>query len=136
MSQLDTVSSLPASSTAPSGSPPVATITRSRSTPFTASPPAHPFRRTPPPPPPPPGPPLAAGGQAELAAGIGRGFEQDDGVAALAGDPRRLQPARPGADDHDLLRRSVRAADDMRHRRLAPGRGVVHAERLIALIDA
>ena len=50
--------------------------------------------------------------------------------------PRHFQPGRAGADHDDLFRRPAAPADDVRDRRLAPGGGVVDAQRLAALIDA
>ena len=47
------------------------------------------------------------------------------------------RPAGPGADhDHDLAPSRPRLPDDMRHRRLAPGRRVLDAERVAAHVDA
>ncbi len=64
------------------------------------------------------------------------GFQHRHRVAALGGDPRRLQPGRAGADHDDAAARAFGRRDDMRDRRLAPGGGVVDAERLAALVDA
>src|SRR5258708_25450808 len=50
--------------------------------------------------------------------------------------PRRLEPGRRRADDDNLVPLARRRRDMVRHRRLAPGRRVVDAERLAAEIDA
>ncbi len=56
-------------------------------------------------------------------------------MAALGGDTGRLQARGPGAGHHDLAQRSRRAADEMRHGRLAPRGGILDAERIGADID-
>ena len=75
-------------------------------------------------------------GQPDLAAGLVGRLQHRDGMTPFGGDPRRLQPRRAGADHDDLLRRTTGPRNDMRDRRLPPGRGIVDAERLAALIDA
>ncbi len=78
--------------------------------------------------------PGVAGGQPDLTAGPRHRLEQHDVVAALAGDPGRLEPGRAGADDdHAPSRRRLR--DLVRHRLLAARRRVVDAQRLAELVD-
>ena len=57
-------------------------------------------------------------------------------MTARGGDPGRLEPGRAGADHHDLARRPVRRRNHVRHRGFAPGRGIVDAQCLAALVDA
>ena len=76
-----------------------------------------------------------AGGEADLAAGPRHRLQHDDVVAALARDACRLQPARPGADDHDPAPVGG-ARDVVGHRLLAARRRVVDAQRLAGLVDA
>jgi hypothetical protein len=67
--------------------------------------------------------------------GCRRRLEQRDLMAPRSGDARRLQAARPGAHHDHLAPGTIGARDAVRHRRLAPGGGVVHAQRVIALVD-
>ena len=75
-------------------------------------------------------PPLQTGGNPDLPAGFGPRLEHDDRMAALAGDSRRLEAGRPRADDDDLALGPAAPGDHVRDRRLAPGRGIVDADRL------
>ena len=75
------------------------------------------------------------GGEADLAAGVVGGLEDDDRVAALGGDARRLEAGGAGADDDDAARACGRG-DGVRLLELAARRGVVQAERHAALVDA
>ena len=74
------------------------------------------------------------GGELELAAEPSAGLEQHDLMAARRRHPRRLQPGRPAAGDHDRALGPV-CGDDVRHGRLAPGRRVLDAERISAELD-
>jgi hypothetical protein len=77
-----------------------------------------------------------AGGEADLAARpVGR-LEDGDGMAAGRGDARRLQAGGAGADHRDAQALRRPPGDDVRHRRLAAGGGVVDAERGAAGVDA
>jgi hypothetical protein len=65
---------------------------------------------------------------------VGR-FEEDRFVPAFGGDARGFEACRPRADDH-RAEAFLRLADHVRHRRLAPGGGIVDAKRLVAFVDA
>ena len=71
-------------------------------------------------------PPGDRPGKIDLPAQARRRLEQHDRMAALGGDPGRLQPAGPAADDHDApcLRR---AGDDVGHDLFPAGRRVLDA---------
>ena len=62
-------------------------------------------------------------------------LEQRHVVTTLAAHPGRLQPTRATADDHDTTA-TGRPGDDVRHRQLTTGGGVVDAQRLTRLVDA
>ena len=74
------------------------------------------------------------GREVDLAADLGLLLEQHDLVSALARDPRRLETGGAGADDDDLAPRAGRFLDDVRHRRFAAGRGVLHAQHVEARV--
>src|SRR3546814_3829064 len=74
-------------------------------------------------------------GKPDLAAGRAGRLEDNHLVAALAGDPGRLQPARTRPYDN-YLPLARRLWNDMRHRQFAAGRGVMDAIGRAALIDA
>ncbi len=74
--------------------------------------------------------------ETDLAAGIGGRLQQRHPMAALAGDARRFEPRRPGANHHDLPRRSLGALDIVGQGGLAAGGGIVDAEGAKAVIDA
>ena len=77
-----------------------------------------------------------ARGEADLPAGLVQRLEHRHRMAALAGDTSGLQPRRTRADHHHAPARPRGRCDDVGHLRLAPGGGVVDAERVLTLVDA
>ena len=54
---------------------------------------------------------------------------------ALGSNTRRFESAGTGPDDHHFAAWAGAARDDVRHRGLAAGGGIVHADRVIAFVD-
>ena len=74
-------------------------------------------------------------GEQHLPARSLRRLEEHNVMPARRGDACRFQPAGSAADHDHLAPRAAAARDDVRHRRLAPGGGIVHAHRVIAFVD-
>ena len=72
----------------------------------------------------------------DLPARFARRLEHDDLVTTQRRDPRRFQAGRPRPHHHDLAARTGPGLDHVRHRPLAPRRGVVQAERIPTDVDA
>ena len=80
-------------------------------------------------------PPLGLRGQPYLPARLIRRLMHNDFMPPRGGDPRRLQPSWPGANDNHAARR-LSPRNVVRLRQFPPGRRVVDAKRGAALIDA